>query len=125
MGFNVAVAVTFTVYKIACLLVGLSLSFMGYRLFIRSIRKRRKSKPHPKSEYSNDEINSQTQSKTASTLRIGNNKFINRVAPGIVYALFGAIILGTTIWKDIRFETLHYLPLQHALQPGVHDKKPE
>ena len=67
-----------TVYKLACLGVGLAFCYMGYRLFLVGIQK----------EEGNFEL-------TWKEIQI---KLI-KAGPGTFYALFGAIIIAVTVYK--------------------------
>lgn len=71
------------VFKIASLVVGLGFGYMGYRLFMAGIQR-------PAGEL-----------KVASgsrTLRL------SRTAPGTFFALFGAVVIGATIFKGFDVE---------------------
>ena len=82
MGTNLAAIFSLVVYKVVSLIVGLLFSYMGYKLFMSGIW------GHA------GEINSQ----------FGDNKIVvKKAAPGTFFALFGAIIVGMTVWKGLEF----------------------
>lgn len=102
MESNFAVIVSLTAYKLASLFVGLLFSFMGYKLFMSGIW------GHA------GEIDS----------KFGDNTFvIKKAAPGTFFALFGAIIVGITIWKGLEFKGLETLPAGLEINTELHQQE--
>jgi len=98
---NLAIIMSLTAYKIASLIVGLLFSYMGYKLFMSGIW------GHA------GEINSQ----------LGDNKLvIKKAAPGTFFALFGAIIVGITVWKGLEFKDLENLPARGETPVKPHEQ---
>jgi hypothetical protein len=72
-------------YKLTCLMSGVLICFLGYRLFVLGIFR------------GAGELDSSLQ----------NNKIILRkAAPGTFFALFGAMIVGVTVWRGLEFKDI-------------------
>lgn len=75
--------VSLTIYKVVTIFAGLAFAFMGYKLFIHGIFK------------------------DAGELRTNwdNRKLVLRkAAPGTFFALFGTLIVCTSLWRGLTFE---------------------
>nr|WP_067297653.1 hypothetical protein [Marinobacterium profundum] len=83
MDIQVAQILALTIYKIVSLLAGVSLSYMGYRLFMAGIW-----------GHAGD-----------AEGEFGNNRIvIKKAAPGTFFVLMGAIVIGLTLVKGLNFE---------------------
>ena len=77
------VIVALTLYKVLSLGTGSGFSYMGYRLFMEGVR-------------------GNAGTITGSS---GNKNFaVRNAAPGTFFALFGALIVGFTIYNRLEFE---------------------
>ncbi|MFQ5964932.1 MAG: hypothetical protein ACE5KZ_11695 [Candidatus Scalinduaceae bacterium] len=97
METNIAIIFSLAAYKIVSLLVGLSFSYMGFKLFIAGIWGKA------------GELDAQ----------FGENKLIlKKAAPGTFFVLFGTIIVGLTIWRGLEYkniiEKLPHTPVPHS-----------
>jgi hypothetical protein len=70
-------------YKLACLGVGIFLSYLGYRLFVLGVF---------------------SQAGNLQTSWKGFKLVVTKAAPGLYFILFGTIVIITTIYKGITFE---------------------
>jgi len=101
MDIETQIIISLSSYKIISLLVGLALSYMGYRLFMAGIW----------GNAGNMESN------------FGNNKIIlKNAAPGTFFVLFGTIIISFTIYKGLEFD--QYVNHDNIIS-SVEDIKPE
>jgi hypothetical protein len=75
-----AIIIGMILYKVTCLLVGLAICFMGYRLFLADVK---------------------VGSSDASVSWKGA-AFSLQLAPGTFFALFGAVIVSVTVWKGLK-----------------------
>lgn len=84
MDLFIAQIISMTLYKLASLATGLTLCYMGYRLFMAGVW----------GNAGNAEGN------------FGSNKIvITQAAPGTFFILMGAVILGLTIAQGLHFKT--------------------
>ena len=82
-------------------MVGFLFSYMGYKLFMNGIW------GHA------GEIDSQ----------FGDNKLVvKKAAPGTFFALFGAIIVGMTVWKGLEFKGLENIPAHLESKVQSHEQ---
>lgn len=70
-------------YKITCLLVGLTLCWLGYNLFIKGVFRQ-----------------AGNFTGTWKTFKI----VVTRAAPGLYFVLFGTIVIGATVYKGFNLE---------------------
>jgi hypothetical protein len=96
--------IEFFAYKIVCLLVGLAFCYMGYRLFLAGIRK-----GETDLEFSWKKI----------AIKVG------KAAPGTCYALFGAFIVGSVVWKGYSSMERTTMPAYRAAEAGSKVELPE
>lgn len=86
-----------TIYKIVSLITGISLSYMGYKLFLAGIWG---NAGNAEGEF-------------------GDNKLIiKKAAPGTFFVIMGAIIIGLTIIKGLNIENI-------SNYQGTHNEKPK
>lgn len=94
----------FISYKIACLTIGTSFAYMGYRLFLAD------------------------KTETAGDIDIGANKYrliLKRAAPGTIFALFGTFVITFTILKGVEYQTSGQgMSLGESIQNVLPDKPP-
>lgn len=93
-------------YKVSCLIAGGCFGYMGYRLFIAGIH------------HSAGDLEASSKSGTFK---------LSKAAPGTFFALFGAVVIATTIYQGFNVElpaaarqALHILP-EHP--PEISDEK--
>jgi hypothetical protein len=98
MDIYIAQIISLTVYKLASLVTGLLLSYMGYKLFMAGV----------------------WGNAGDAEGAFGNNKLvIKKAAPGTFFILMGAIVIGLTISNGLSFNTASE---QH--QTEMQDEKP-
>lgn len=98
MDIQTAQILAIVLYKIFCLIAGLLLCFMGFKLFISGI----------------------WGSAGDAEGQFGNNKIVlKKAAPGTFFVLVGGFVIGMTVYKGLAFENL-------PVQQGVicNEKKP-
>jgi hypothetical protein len=84
-------------YKIISLLVGLALTWMGYKLFIKGVL---------------GEAGNFTGS-WGKEIKV----VITKAAPGLYFVFFGTIIIATTLYKGYEFDE-YYLTQQKVIPPS-------
>lgn len=72
-----------TIYKVVTILAGLAFAFMGYKLFIHGIF---------------------TEAGELHTNWENRNLILRKAAPGTFFALFGTLIVCTSLWRGLTFE---------------------
>ena len=84
MNANITIILSVTGYKITCLIVGLIISYMGFKLFMAGILG------------GSSDMNLDFK---------GYKLFIKKTAPGTFFALFGTAVIGFTIYKGLELES--------------------
>lgn len=85
MSLESTIVIYLTLYKLACLIVGLSSIYMGYRLFVKDIY----------TKAGDLDVN------------FNNSKIaLKKAAPGTFFSLFGAAVIISTISSGLSFENL-------------------
>jgi hypothetical protein len=82
------------IYKLVSLLCGLFVIYLGYKLFIKGIF---------------------NESGDVEAVWESKKILVKKAAPGTFFALFGAIVMGVSIFRGLTFES--------ATQPSVSDLK--
>jgi hypothetical protein len=72
-----------TIYKVVTILSGLAFAFMGYKLFLHGIF---------------------TEAGEVRTNWENRNLILRKAAPGTFFALFGTLIVCTSLWRGLTFE---------------------
>jgi len=83
MQIETQIILAVTLYKLASLLAGSTFSYLGYRLFMAGVW--------------GDAGNVEAQFKDSKLI-------IKRAAPGTFFALFGAVVICFTIFKELEFK---------------------
>lgn len=81
---NIAIIVSILIYKLSSLITGVILCYFGYRLLLSTVTN--SVSANIKLEFFNGKIN------------------VSKLTPGMLFSLFGAIILGFTMWKGIEIK---------------------
>jgi hypothetical protein len=103
MSNGTALLAMIVVYKICVLLVGLGLSFMGYRLFMAD----------------------KTASAGDLTGNIGKYGLsLKGGAPGLFFSLFGAIIIGISVFEGISYDELKGKEQDGQVEQTIPDTPP-
>jgi hypothetical protein len=94
-----AIVIGVILYKLTCLIVGLAICFMGYRLFLADVK---------------------TGLSDASVSWKGAAFSLQRAAPGTFFALFGAVVISVTVWKGFTADATSEqgTPITQAPQKG-------
>jgi len=104
MNESTALLATMVAYKACILFVGLAFAFMGYRLFMAD-----------KTAAAGDLTGS--LGKYGLSLRGG--------APGLFFSLFGAVIIGTSVFKGMSFDALKGGQQVSSIQQTIPDVPPK